>query len=234
MSRATPRTYQQDPPHGSSPQGTGREPFGWQSNRSSGEYRGAQPPSLGSSQYTQEVVPFRQVIHIIPQTRVIYFAIIVSISMILSYLKITNIIGCVSRPQDPRTLAHQQGSMPVQQIYSQRQPDRVNPYQDPRTNEILSGRPDHRRRTSKDLTAGTEDELSETRLDDRRGDGARRRTYSQRDVVDLTTGIGGLGLNETPGRQPANHGQRDRPDRRERESERRGRADSVSNRQVLS
>jgi hypothetical protein len=88
-----------------------------------------------------------------------------------------------------------------------------------------------------DLTAGIEDfplELSEARLDDRRGDGVRRRIYSQRDVVDLTTGIGGLGLNETPGRQPANHGQRDRPDRRERESEKRGRADSVSNRQVLS
>lgn len=176
-------------------------------------------------------------IHNIPQTHVIYFAIIVSISMIFSHLKIANIIDYVSRagPQDSRTLAHRQGSMPVQQVYSQRQSDRGNPYQDPRTNEILSVRPDHRRRTSRgveDLTAGIEDFPLE--LSDRRGDGVRRRTYSQRDVVDLTTGIGGLGLNETPGRQPANHGQRDRPDRRERESEKRGRADSVSNRQVLS
>jgi len=79
-------------------------------------------------------------------------------------------------------------------------------------------------------------EPSEVRpfVDDRRRDGARRRSHTQRDVGDLTIGIGSLGLNETPGRQPANHGQGDRLGRRERDSERRGRADSVSNKQVLS
>ncbi|OXV09078.1 hypothetical protein Egran_03159, partial [Elaphomyces granulatus] len=58
ISRATPRSYphQRDPPHpGSTPQETGREPFGWQNSRPNIEYLAAQPPSLGPIEYTQEM-----------------------------------------------------------------------------------------------------------------------------------------------------------------------------------
>jgi hypothetical protein len=64
-------------------------------------------------------------------------------------------------------------------------------------------------------------------IDDRQMDGSRGRNqrYYPEDVDDLTIGMDNVGLNERPTR-PANHGQRDRAGRRERETDRRRHADS--------
>jgi hypothetical protein len=68
-------------------------------------------------------------------------------------------------------------------------------------------------------------------IDDRQMDGSRGRNprYYPGDMDDLTIGMDNVGLNDQTPTRSANHGQRDRASRRERETDRRRHADSVSN-----